>query len=255
IRGRILVATGFVALVGAFAACASNDASIVVRQIVAPPQPQNGACVYTADPTQPLISSGTMDVGLIASYTPTILVSNQLIARADTNNVKAETARITLQGAVVHVSDTNNNEIKSFTSLGSGFIDPGTGGTPGYGAFGVTLIDPATAAAIAATLQPLESKRVVVRFTVFGQTSGGQNLDADEYQFPVDVCNGCLVAFPAGSQDEVLAAAEKKPNCKATSSSSSSGSTTIPCVIGQDQAVDCRLCQGKPACDPANLTQ
>lgn len=254
IRARFLAATGFIICIGTLgSACAHNDASIVVREVIAPPQPQNGVCTYTADPTQAVISSGVLDVGLLAAYTPEILVANQMIARNDNVNLKSETARVTLQGAVVHVDDTSGNEINSFTSLSSGFVDPASGGTPGFGAMAVTLIDPKTSAAMAGSLPTLGTKRVVAHFTVFGQTAGGDDIESDEFQFPIDVCKGCLVTFPADSEDPVKAATEKKPNCAAAFGSSGSSTTTVPCVIGQDQIVDCRLCQGRAVCDPSQV--
>lgn len=247
-RGRFLALSGFListALVAS--ACAHNDASIIVHGVLAPPQPQNGACTFTADPTQPEESSGVLDVALLASYTPEVLVGNQLIARNDNVNLKAETARVTLQGAVVHVDDTAGNEINSFTSLSSGFIDPGSSGVPSYGPIALTLIDPKTSAAMASSLPSRGTKRVIAHFTVFGQTAGGDDIESDEFQFPIDVCNGCLVSFPAGSNDPLQ---QPQPNCLATLASSSAGATVLPCVVGQDQVVDCRLCQGNPACVP-----
>lgn len=251
-RGRFLALSGFLISTALMApACSHNDASIVVHGVLAPPLPLNGVCAYTSDPTQASISSGVLDVALLAAYTPEVLVGNQLIARNDNVNLKAETARVTLQGAVVHVDDTSGNEINSFTSLSSGFIDPGTGGVPSYGPMALTLIDPKTSAAMAGSLPKEGHTRVVAHFTVFGQTAGGDDIESDEFQFPIDVCNGCLVSFPADSVDPVEQAANGgAPNCDAAISSSSGGTTTTPCVIGQDQIVDCRFCHGNPACVP-----
>ncbi|MGH7285916.1 MAG: hypothetical protein ACRELY_30730 [Polyangiaceae bacterium] len=253
-RGRFLALSGFLISTALMAsACSHNDASIVVRDVLAPPQPQNGQCAYTSDPTQAFESSGVLDVALLASYTPIVLVGNQLIARNDNVNLKAETARVTLQGAVVHVDDTAGNEINSFTSLSSGFIDPGTGGVPSYGPIALTLIDPKTSSALASSIAAsgVKTKEVIAHFTVFGQTAGGDDIESDEFQFPISVCNGCLVSFPADSVDPVESAANGgAPNCDAAVASSSGGSTITPCVIGQDQVVDCRFCHGNPACEP-----
>ncbi len=251
-RGRFLALSGFtISMMLVASACAHNDASIIVHGVLAPPQPQNGACTYTSDPTQPEESTGTLDVGLLAAYTPEVLVGNQLITRNDNVNLKAETARVTLQGAVVHVDDTSGNEINSFTTLSSGFIDPGAGGVPSYGPIALTLIDPKTSAAMAGSLPTLGTKQVIVHFTVFGQTAGGDDIESDEFQFAVNVCNGCLVTFPADSVDPVEQAANGgAPNCDAAQSSSSGGTSVVPCVVGQDQPVDCRLCKGDPICVP-----
>ncbi|MEO6420576.1 MAG: hypothetical protein ABIP39_14275, partial [Polyangiaceae bacterium] len=174
----------------------------------------------------------------------------QLIAQGNHDLLRTETANVTLQGAIVRVTDASGTEIKSFTSLSSGFVAPGNGTTASFGSIAVTLIDPATSDLLRSTLPAHGSKLLVAYFKIFGQTLGGTSVETDEFQFPINVCNGCLVVFPAGSQDEALFAVEKKPNCKSATAATTMMAT--PCVIGQDVPIDCRTCQGLAVCDPAN---
>ena len=74
-----------------------------------------------------------------------------------------------------------------------------------------------------------------VRF--FGQTLGGESVETNEFGFPVNVCRGCLVAFPRAEMDPNL----PEPNCGLAGAASSSSSTSVPCVIGQDLTVDCSV--------------
>ena len=231
------------ALVGA---CAHDDSTIFVQGVQAPPVAvmAGTACVYTPDTGGAFLSVGVLDVALLSTYTAEALIGSQLISQANHDLLRTETARVTFQGATVRVTDAGGAEIKSFTTLSSGFVNPGNGSAPGLGNVSVTLLDTATSNALKATIPRHSSKLLVTYFKVFGTTLGGQSVETDEFQFPINVCNGCLPFFPAGSED--LAAAQK-PNCKGTLGTMSA----VPCILGQDQGVDCRLCQGSPACDPS----
>jgi hypothetical protein len=80
-----------------------------------------------------------------------------------------------------------------------------------------------------------------VRF--FGHTLGGESVESNEFGFPVQICNGCLVSFPAAEQSLSL----PTPNC-ALAGASGSTATSVPCIIGQDLSVDCSACQGRAVC-------
>ncbi len=218
------------------ASCAHNDSSLFVRQVMAPTggATGGGGCSYKSDPTQPFLSSGTIDVAFLASYRPIVLVGSQLAQQRASEDSKTETSRVSLQGATVTVSDTQGAEIASFSTLASGFIDPASGNTPGYGLTEVTLIDPKTVDALRTQIPAGGTKKLVARFKVFGQTLGGQSVESNEAQFPIDVCLGCLVFRPADA------------TCDQTADL---GSVVAPCVVGQDQAIDCRLCRGNPLCN------
>lgn len=246
--------TGFAAIAttgGLIAACAHDDSTVFIRGVQAPPSTlTGGVCLFTPDPGGAFLSTGVFDVAFTGSYEAETLVGSQLISQANHDLVRTESANVTLQGAIVRLTDASGTEIKSFTSLSSGFVSPGNGTTASYGTIGVTLVDPATSDLIRATLPARGSKLLVAYFKIFGQTLGGTSVETDEFQFPINVCNGCLVVFPAGSQDDALAFTEGKPNCKSKTAATTMSAT--PCIAGQDVPIDCRLCQGFAVCDPAN---
>lgn len=240
---------GFVASLAAAAACSHNDGSVFIAGVLAPPTgSQSGACLYQANAAGPFQSSGVMDVALTTRYVPALLVANQLVPRGDNSNLRVETNRFVIQGAIVRLTDATGAPLKSFTVQGGGEVDPAAGGTPGYAVYFPTVIDPDTANALAAKAGGVRSgttTRIVVYVKVFGATTGGTSLESMEFLFPVETCYGCLVEFPAAANDP---AQQPQPNCKSVSSSSSS--IVIPCSIGSDQPVDCRLCQGNAVCSP-----
>ncbi|AKU96769.1 hypothetical protein AKJ09_03433 [Labilithrix luteola] len=237
------------ALVGsaAFPACATNDQSIFIRGALAPStNRQNNVCIYTDDPSQAELFEGSVDLGIRDDYFGILLIGNQMTPRADNLNNRAESNRIHIDGAVVQVTNPDGSLIREFTSTATGFADPSSNSAPDYGTIGVTLIDAPTKAALLPLLpNRTASKMVVAKVKAFGRTLGGLDLESGEFQFPISVCNGCLVDFSTGTDP-----AQPLPNCR-KALDAAAGGTALPCFVGQDERTPCQLCQGRPVCDPA----
>lgn len=231
----VVLGIGFVA--SAFTpACAEDDQSIFVRQVMAPPQNrQGGTCTYLPDPTQPFLTEGVLDLAVRNNYGATILVGSQLLPRGDQSNTRAESNRAHMNGAVVKVTDANGASIGEFTSLASGFVDPGQTTTASFGLVGVTVIDAPTAAKVG--VSPGDSKVVVANVKVFGKTLGGVDLESGEFQFPIRVCYGCLVDFSKGDDP-----ATPGLDCNLPLQATGGAQTTLPCQAGQDETTPCQLC-------------
>jgi hypothetical protein len=257
---------GFVALLslaaigGIDAACAHNDQSIFIRGVLSPPNvASTGAtvvCTYTADPTLLEEGFGILDISLNQDYTPALLIGNQLVAQANPDQLRTESNRVELKDAVVTVTTAGDlpgvaggTTLISYTEDVSGFVDPAAGATPSYAVVSADIL--AFSRIMTALPVPTNGGTITlvshVKFQ--GMTLGRTNVETNELDFPVNICSGCLVQFPIGSDNPL---APTQPNCSATLMSGGSSSVTQPCIIGQDQPVDCRLCQGNPACDPAN---
>lgn len=231
--------------------CADNNSSLLIKGVLAPPTVQGtSTCTYSSD--QPLLSSGVLDVALASDYRVSLSLGNQLIATQSGERGKVETSRINVQGITVRVTNNRGVEVVSpFTRLGSTFVDPSKQTDPaGAVLVGMEVIDSRIVGRERARLATLprgsEIPRYVVYIRAFGQTAGGTRVESGEFQFPIDICYGCLVNFPR----EAIDPAQPAPNCgKATSDSSGGGAQiTSPCVMGQDQVVDCRLCSANPVC-------
>lgn len=223
-------------------ACAENDQSIFIRSMLAPAQNrQNNMCVYSSDPSQTAISEGLLDVGVTDSYQASLLIGSQLIARANQNDARGEANRARLDGAIVRVTDPNGGSLGEFTSLGSGFVEPQVNNQPSFSPFFVTVLDSATIKKLAEQVTGPQSKLVVVNIKVFGRTLGGVDLETGEFQYPIRLCNGCLVSFASGDDPAT-------PERDCSLPLESGGSTTLPCHAGQDEPVPCQVCAGRPAC-------
>lgn len=252
IRGH--VASVFVAGLAVSAvvpACADNDQTIYIRSILAPAvQRSGGACTYTDDPAQPSLASATLDVALSDSYFAWLLVGNQLVARGDPQNNRAESNRVHVNGGVVRVKDTSGNLLREFTSYATSFLDPQNSSTPDFAPVGLTIFDAPASALVQGEL-PTRANRKTVLITIkaFGKTTGGKDVESGEFTVPMEVCNGCLVSFlDANDPAEMI-----QPNCKKPLAATTGGADTGPCRIGQDSAIPCQACVGlNPRCNPAN---
>ena len=97
------------------------------------------------------------------------------------------------------------------------------------------------------------SVRVVTYTQFFGNTLGGESVQSDNFEFPVDLCQGCLVLFSAS--DDNPSSAFPQPNCNLASAAAASGtgstsSLPSPCNTGQDYPTDCSQCLGQAVCNP-----
>ncbi len=64
--------------------------------------------------------------------------------------------------------------------------------------------------------------------------SAGEPVVTPPFEFPIQVCLGCLVEFPEGTDDPAIPG----PDCCA-------GGVSLPtCLEGQDAPIDCRRCRG-----------
>jgi hypothetical protein len=239
-----------------FSACAHDDSSIFIRSVLAPPAAgatAGGGCLYTSDPNSAFQSSGSLDIAFSSSYEATLLIGNQLQARASTEQGRTETNRVTIQGVVVRVFDDQNHSLLApFTRTASAFIDPSTGGQPAYSLVGATVLDNKVTDTLLPALQQRDNGRfkvirVMAYIKTFGVTLGGVHVESNEIQYPIDICYGCLVSFPPGVSSPLY----PQPNCASTGTGTTTGTALTPCILGQDQPVDCRLCSGRDICKPA----
>lgn len=230
---------GFAAVVSP--GCAHDDSTLFVYDVLAPPVGAPGAvCTFTSDPTQPFISSGVLDLDLAGHYDAAFLLANQLVPQGNPSAPKTETSYINIQGAVVRITNAmGTQQYKTYTHLAAATLPPASGTSPGFGPVDpVTILDSLTA-------QTYGPGRYITYTRFFGKTLGGQSVESNEFEFPVDVCLGCLITFSAADINPCYQA----PNCAAASTSTTQMS--VPCRIGQDFHVDCAACKGiSSACDP-----
>jgi hypothetical protein len=217
------------ALGAATGGCADNDSALFIRSVIAL---EPGDCVATNQPEATSLAFGMYDLGLAEgrSYFAFLLVGNQLSRQGDRDKVRTETSRIALRGADVEVRTVEGATITSFATDGAGFADPGTATDPGYGIMPAELLPAGAAAGL---------DRVNVSVRVVGETLGGTEIRSSELIFPINICQGCTVSFPADAVDPATGLCAGEPPGDPA------------CILGQDAPTDCRHCagSGNPCCE------
>ena len=182
-----------------------------------------GACEVVPRPDAAMLPFGVLDTSFGGGYFAPLLVGNSL--PDDVRGASLHTAVVRLQA--------EGGDATELTSVGTGFVPPTDGSEPGWGVMFAELVP----AGFVAPEQP--SVRFTVKVRVLGELAGGVGVESSELTFPISVCSGCLVAFPPQALDTT-------GRCVATEAED-----VVPCIIGQDVAVDCRVCANtNPLCQP-----
>ncbi len=252
IRGALVAGLlGFVAA-AASPACVEYPQSVVVTKVVVPTPPDSEDSKFcTVDSDAPGLVSGRLDVFVRQNYRAQLVVLNQLRPALAKDKGRVETNNVYLLGATVRLTTVDGLPLdggalrsgNEYTVQGSGFIAASDSGTSS-GSIEVSLIDLAAATTLLGRLKSDLGRNVVNPVTVVlayvrvnGQTLGGLKVESQEFQFPIEVCAGCLLNYKEDAPGLGCSLPAK--------SSGSSGSTSTakgPCEPGQDQGVDCNFC-------------
>lgn len=205
-------------------ACVDNESSLLIRNVAA-----HSCDLITTD--SPEIGQGYLDTRYQCGYSAFLIIGNQLVKRGDDNKLQTETSRVEIKGADVQVLSSDGEVLGQFSVPAVGFVDPANNTNPGYGITEVLLVDGQTAQA----LDSAGVSYVVAHVIVRGRTLGGQDLTTAPFDFPINVCNGCLCAAPP--DDDCL---------------DPQSTPTEQCLITQDKAFDCRFLK---SFSPENVTK
>lgn len=178
----------------------------------------------------PELAKGTMDLRYACNYLAVLELGNQLVRRGDETKLQLETSRISVESVDVEILAADESPINAFTYPTTGFIDPATGSSPGRGLSGALLVDGGTSAMLAEQGGGL----YIIRIVAHGRTLGGDDITTRPFDFPLEVCIGCLCFEP--SNDTCVA---------------SEGSPSDQCFFPQDTGFDCRWLNGHTCSEPA----
>jgi hypothetical protein len=232
-----LAAAAGSALLGG-AGCADSESMLFIRQAQARVASGANGCTVDSSPSSLFITEGTLDLAFRTEYHAALLVGNQLVGRGNSSQLRTETSRVEIEGAIVRLEDGRNTVWGPFTVPGSGFIDPATGSNPSYGLTEAIMLGSTFGNELARDLrQTLAVRRFTSVVKVIGKTLGGTAVESGEWRFPLTVCYACLVSFPPEANDPKLT----RPNCDLPAGTGTT--VAAPCALGQDDGVDCRVCK------------
>jgi hypothetical protein len=203
--------------------CADNDSSLFIYGVMDITRSQ---CIANADSAAVLLASGAVDRLFAKGYEAAILVGSHLTERGSREKLRTETSRLSITGARITLFGTDGGSI-ALDSAATGLVNPANGTDPGLASVFARIIRPEDMNALGPDGQ------IIARIQVLGTTLGGQEIESAEFDYPITVCTGCLVNYPADSLDQVSGLC--------TGGGTESMTQTV-CFLGQDSAVDCSYC-------------
>jgi hypothetical protein len=232
VTAALAASTALAALPG----CAENDSLMFVVGVMALDPPE---CLATPDRGAKLLARGVLDRAFTSGYTGALLVGNQITQRGSREQLRTETSRVALRGAEIRIETPQGSQLSEFSTVGTGFVDPAAGADASYAAMFVDMIPSSVSPS-------LSDGRVVVKVRVFGDTLGGEEVTSAELSFPIDICTGCLVTYPAEAADPT------SPTYMCSLGGQAVEGLARPCRIGQDSSIPCTVCVSNPICrDPS----
>jgi hypothetical protein len=183
-----------VLLAAALGACGADTSGIVIRGRAASTSEAAEGCSF-APGGEFQLGGGRLDLGPggAGSYALPLYIKNTLtIPAAPSGAAQSEQKTWFAKSARVRVRPGNAGATYTLAP-----IAVAAGG--GESANSVDIIQPD----LAAQLLPLVGTRIVVDITLEGETQDGEELDTNEFSYPIDLCTGCATA-PACAAGEVL---------------------------------------------------
>jgi hypothetical protein len=220
--------------------CADNDSMMFIIGVA---ERKAGSCTVKADSGSVIVQGGTMDRLFASDYTAALLIGNQITERGSREQLRTETSRVALKGAEVKLETINGTAlVDPFSSIGTGFVDAASGTDPALSVMFASLVPPSIAAG-------LPEGTIMAKVRVFGTTLGGQDVESSELNFPIQICDGCLISYPADARDVAVDGTDYV--CKVADDGAGAGSADrnadLPCTLGIDLQAPCTVCSGTHA--------
>lgn len=229
--GSVLGGALLAALIGS---CSEESSRVVVtgNGFLKPPE-----CTLKAAGDATVLLRGTLDIALSSTYVADLIFGNQMISRASRDQLRTETDGASMQEATVLVTtviDGVEGTVADYTTPSSGYASAADeGGDPGYGIASVVIVPAVAVDAVRDQVLTKGSVELTTTTTLIGKTTGNHDLESMPFVYVVNLCYGCLIAFPEGSE-----------TCDSTSKVTLTGG----CRRGQDGYTPCTSCLENPAC-------
>ena len=208
----------------------------------------NDECLGSKSTPEEILTEGVLDVRFADSYTAFPVIHN-VMPPAETSIV-LENHHMYLVGVNLEYT-VPQNQLLELTS-GAELLPDDFVYTTGFVEVGGTKIvpmdvipkdvvsairaeikkdvDPATGEMEGEVLQWFNSVKILVHMTLEARLLDGRTIISNEYTFPLEICNGCLLASPP------------QASCCAAGNPTVFGDFLYPCRIGNDEPFDCRAC-------------
>lgn len=237
-RFRRSMAAGLLALGTALASssCVDNESSLFIYGVM---EINSTQCLAKPDASAVLLAGGTLDRAFADGYQAAFLVGSHLTQRGSRDKLRTETSRLSITGAHMTLYGTNGSVIE-FDTPATGLVNPSSGTDPGLAAVFARLVRQKDLDSLG------EDGQMIARIKMLGRTLGGQDIESGTFDFPITLCDGCLVTYPIDALDP-----NNNNKCDAVTDA---GPSTNVCFFGQDVYFPCTYCAAfNPICEDPSL--
>ncbi len=226
-RFRKATAAAFLALGASFASvsCVDNDSSLFIYGVM---DIESTQCLASADASAVFIPRGILDRAFSDGYQAVFMVGSHLTQRGSRENLRTETSRLSITGAHVTLYGTSGQEI-SFDTPATGLVNPASGTDPGLATVFTQIVRPDDVNNLG------EDGQFIARVKILGTTLGGQDIESGAYDYPITLCEGCLIYYPPEALDD------SSGNYLCDAGSGATAEASI-CFVGQDRPIPCTYC-------------
>jgi hypothetical protein len=260
---RALGAIAVMGLTIPFTACQDREVDMTIEHA----KPRDANCQVSS--SEFFLSHGSVDLAVVDVYRVDVNIRNNLVRIPDRQGFSVEDGRVNttdiiLQSAVIEYSSldplTANIAQKVNVAL-SGSIKVEDSVIIGLDLFSASMLEQFRSAPEFLLIDNGEARpkrtsvEVIARIRVKGETVDGRTVESNEFLFPVTVCNGCSVTYPALFLEQDGRSFDCPPVFeddleRETLASSFVREDVCSATLGTNGVnVDCRLCQ-QIAVDP-----
>lgn len=177
--------------------CADTEGTFYVLNAITG-EIEDDFCIY--DPGATPLLSGAYEILGGDEYDIGLIARNALVSTEDTNKPRVETNHVEIYAVDVSLEGKgivdSGDCPSSFTYPAKGFVEPQADGATR------TLVIPAcTRTQINGAMALGESQTVIATFVVHGHTTGGDEVESPEYEFPIHVYRGGFCTAPPTGDD------------------------------------------------------
>lgn len=244
--------------------CQDRDFGLSIRQA----QPLDvAACTFATDENE-FQSAGIVDLALRNSYFIYPYIENNMldiveVKGFDDTDGRVNTADVSLRTATIEYTtlDTLSAQIQSPVVVPLS----GTVGVAEFLIAGVEVLDSAVLSQLRnadeflviaddGSVEPVRtSVKIIARIRVAGETLDGKEVESNEFFFPIEVCNGCLISYPSNlleTRNGELTCPAVKLDADGMPILGPTATATCGPALGVDNGtVDCQTCQARAVND------
>ena len=202
----------------------------------------NDECIGSKATPEEILTEGVLDIRFADSYTAFPVIHNVMPPAA--SEIVLENHHMYLVGVnLEYIVPPATGEATDLDQTLVDFLPDDFVYTAGFVTVGETKIVPVdiVPADVVATikaeigknsefLQWFNSVKILVRMTLEARLLDGRTIISNQYTFPLEICNGCLLKSPPQS------------TCCTPGQPTVFGEFLYPCRFGNDEPVDCRAC-------------